>query len=434
MITLNTSFMPKAKQAYNYAHNLYSKVKSTVLFKNSPKVNLGWYQNVGGELKEATLPLSIAKNMPSITKGLLFGALLALVVGSVHAKNKKIKNEQAVAANIQKAKEESEKEDVYEYDEKIPLPSYLAKLTKNPTTKGGRFYNSLKDNKEYLMADLEIDSEEYNRLAILSLKLAKEESSFGAGRKYKMYDKAHRNNNSLELLSDTRTASEAAKRGVHDIAYFDFSALGEDLKLREQDGVLSLGMTRFKINNASEDEKALFDKYGITYDNNKSNIVDPEQSAIATIIHLAQLKKLYPTYLKNADALKPDLNDPKVKKSIKNAQKILFNDQERPFAIEDLRTGRYNERGLDDKNVDDENIRGMGYYSKKDIEDLKIYARTVILSPEAHLIAMWNGRGVVPDPSKSRKALDETYINLLNIAAQKGYVANIDKKSQVIYD
>lgn len=47
---------------------------------------------------------------------------------------------------------------------------------------------------------------------------------------------------------------------------------------------------------------------------------------------------------------------------------------------------------------------------------------------------MWNGRGVIPNPNKSRKALDETYINLLHVAAQKGYIANMDKKSHVIYD
>lgn len=59
-------------------------------------------------------------------------------------------------------------------------------------------------------------------------------------------------------------------------------------------------------------KKVLFDRYGITYGENGSNIVEPEKSAVATIIHLATLDKDYSKYLENARALAPDLSSPEV--------------------------------------------------------------------------------------------------------------------------
>lgn len=433
MIKLNTLFSG-AGSAYSYIKSGYRKTKNALLFKNSPMVNLGWYYKEGKVLKEATLPLPVVKRMPQIVKGMLFGTALTLVIGSIYAEKEKRDCANAVPYNIQRAKEKAAENDSIVHDDILPLPYKLAKTTQNPTTWAGRFYHSLRDNKENLMQDLNINNEEYNQLAVLAIKLSREESSFGGGTKYKIYDKIHRDETGLDVLATARGAKAAAERTLNDILRFKFSSIADDIEIQDSDRSLSLGMTRYKITDATEEEKELFDKYGITYENNRSNIVDPEQSAIATIIHMATLRKLYPTYLENAEALKPDLNDPKVKKAIKNAQKILFNDDLRPPAIEDLRTGRYDVPSIDEEKKGGEVEVGMGYFPKSDIEDLKIYARTVILSPDAHLIAMWNGRGVLPNPNKSRRALDETYVNLLHIAAQKGYVANIDKKSQVIYD
>ena len=67
--------------------------------------------------------------------------------------------------------------------------------------------------------------------------------------------------------------------------------------------------------------------------------------------------------------------------------------------------------------------------TEKDLDDLRFYASTVELSKDAYLAARWSGKALIP--AGDRK--DIACRNLLNIAAQKGYVANIDKTSKVIY-
>ena len=295
--------------------------------------------------------------------------------------------------NIKKAIALAKQKDDVVFDEIIPLPAKIAKVLKI-STPATRFYGSLRTNKEALMKALGITSEEYNKLAALALRISKEESYYGLSKKYKMYNLAESTNIGARFISTIRS-------------------------LVAGEGCLSLGMTRFKISKASAKEKALFKQFGITFEKNRSNILKPEQSAVATMIHLVYMGKEYPAYLKAVGELMPDLSSPAVQKSVSNARYILFNDKIRPQAIKALRTGD----NLDPKFLQEAEL------SIVDIEDLRTYAKTVILSKNAFLAAKWNGRAIVPIGIKSKCA----YANLLNIAAQKGYVSNIDKTSRVIY-
>ena len=168
----------------------------------------------------------------------------------------------------------------------------------------------------------------------------------------------------------------------------------------------------------------LFDRYGITYGENGSNIVEPEKSAVATIIHLATLGKDYAKYLENARALAPDLSSPEMQKSVDNAKEILFNDVRRPKAVLLLQGG---ERAVEENFADGQFFPIK--VSEQDLNDLRTYASTVILSKEAYLAGRWNGRKLLPEGERK----DQACANLLNLAAQKGYISNINKKSDVLY-
>jgi len=419
MIRLNA-----VKNSYNvnknYAIELYTKIKNAVTFKDVPREEFGCYNAKGNKIVMGRCPIPVIKYINRFGTPVIWSLLAANCAGIYLAHMQSVNAMEAVPYNIQKAKEKAQEHEAIVFDEKIPLPESLAKATKNPESWGGRFYNSLKDNKEALTADLGISSEEYNKNAIMALKLSKEESQFGNSSKFKTLNTLHRNELTLDAYAYTRAANEVISRLKSDFLSLKFADMYDDVQVKNTDKMVSLGMTQFKISNASEEEKALFKKYGITYENNRSNIVDPEESAIATMIHIATLRKKYNTYLEAIEPLKPDINDPKVQESVKNAQKLIFNNRIRPSIIYALQEQDY---GNDE----------LYYLKEKDAEDLKIYARTIVLSPDAHLIALWNGRGVIPNPNKSPAALHQTYANLLYLAAQKGYIANMDKTSEVIY-
>ena len=401
---IKSSIYPRLKSAYRNGKEVVSFLVNPGKYAERTKsVGLGWQQKVGDKMVEAQLPEPVVKSMPTVARGCAYFMMAMLPLGTVstiaqelsaHAEGKA-----KVVSNLMKAKATSMAEDSLVFDSKIPLPLKLYNAVKNETTLVGRFFKSIKANKDSLVRDLGISSEEYNEYAAVAIKLSKEESQYGNAKSYKMYDAVERYDLGRNLISTARKVS----RG---------------------DGDLSLGMTRFKINKASDEEKLLFDKYGITYGDNGSNIIEPEKSAIATMIHLATLGRDYPKYLENARKLYPDITNPAVKNSIKNSKEILFNDVYRPKAVTLLQGG---ERAVE------ENFLDAGFIpievSEKDLNDLRTYASTVILSKEAYLAGRWNGRKLLPEGTRK----DQACANLLNVANQKGYVANIDKKSEVLY-
>ena len=399
------NFTPTVKRTYKDLKEFaWASTHAQEAMEKSPVVNLGWQRKgTDGKLEEAKLPLAMYKMIAPFSK-LTAGFF---VVATPVSLAKAVTDEMAILAegkanitsNILKARTTSLAEDSIVFDTKIPLPIKLYNATKNESTHAGRFLKSMKQNKDSLMKDLNISSDEYNEYAVMALKICKEESQFGNATSYKLYDMAEKSEFGRDAISTVR-------------------------KVVKGDEDLSLGMTRFKINKASDEEKVLFDKYGVTYNGSECNIIEPEQSAIASIIHLATLGKDYPKYLENARALRPNLNDKNVQESLERAKQILFNDTERAGAIYTLQHGKKDA------------IRA-GYYpgflnsppTQRDLNDLRLFASTVILSKESYLAGRWNGRKLLPEGKKA----DQACANLLNVAAQKGYMANINKKSEVLY-
>ena len=398
------NILPEVKRVYGNAKEVTKFVVNPSKYtKQNEIADMGWKHKMNGTLVEAQLPKSIAKSIPTVAKGIAYLLMTVISLGtlktiaqeaSAHAEAKT-----KVGVNILKAKASALAEDSIVFDSKIPLPYKLYNAAKNEKTPAGRFLKSMKDNKDSLMKDLNISGSEYNEYAIMALKLSKEESQYGNAMSYKLYD-----------------AIESSDVGRDAVATMR--------KIARGDGDLSLGMTRFKVDKASNEEKELFNKYGVTYGNNGSNITEPEKSAVATIIHLATLGKDYPKYLENAKALAPDIKSQQVQKSVDNAKEILFNDVRRPKAVLLLQGG---ERAVEENFADGQFFPIK--VSEQDLNDLRTYASTVILSKEAYLAGRWNGRKLLPEGERK----DQACANLLNVAAQKGYLSNINKKSEVLY-
>lgn len=415
MITLNglkggsLASYRRAKQRINNFVN-FAQIDA-----QKPQINLGWYRKVkctaeerkltGKKYKivEAKISHEMAESMPkNVNKTFLAPLILAgifIMKTSADAVVYLEKMPAQVAKNIQKAKDLSQQKDTFLLGDTISLPAQLAKATSKAGMPIKRFLSALKVNKEALMADLNIDGKTYDLYAKVALKIAKEESQFGNSKKYKIYD-------ILESSKTGRTAISKIRKAVNG------------------DGTLSLGMTRFKIDKASKEEKELFKKYGITFDNNNSNILQPEKSALATLIHLATLDKDYPKYLEAVRKCHPDMSKISVRKSIENAKKIVFDDEKRPLAMDNF-VNHYVQEASFTINP----MERLMSISGKEMADLRVYARTVELSPEAYLAARWNGKKIIPTGAKA----DIACKNLLNIIAQKGYIANIDKSSKVVY-
>lgn len=354
-----------------------------------------------GEIIDQTLSRETVEKMYKYTPKFVYGFGLMMALGmpmkQYAVAQEKMAAIQEIPVNIATAREKSQEKEVIVWDPILPLPEKLAKATQNPNTPAGKFYQSLKDNKESLMADLGIDSVTYNNYANVALKITKEESAYGQSKKYKVYE-------AIEQYPEGSKALETIR------------------EILEGDGSLSIGMSRYKIANASDEAKALFDKYGITYENTNSNILNPEKSAIATMIRLVEIgEKDYPKYLNSVQKLKPDTSTVAAKKSIENAQNLLFNNLVRPDALEILTMEN-------DTPYEAEMLDFYGL-TQTDLDDLRFYASTIELSKDAYLAARWNGKALLPTGARK----DIACKNLLNIAAQKGYVSNIDKTSKVIY-
>lgn len=250
--------------------------------------------------------------------------------------------------------------------------------------------NSLAENKAELMKDLDLNDKQYDDLADIALKISKNESQLGGSLKYRGY---------LVAESYLAGAYGASKLREHTSA--------------DNNQTLSRGMTQYKIAFATDDEKALFDKYDVTYDNLTTNIQYPEKSAIATMIHLGTLQKGYDNYLEKMNKIAPDMSNPEVQESIENAKSIIFDDEKRPKAI----------KALTQKNGSEEESKylSIANLTQDDLEDLRTYAKGVQLSEKAFVAAGWPGKNIRP----YGKSADLGCANLINAAAGVGYIAHI---------
>ncbi len=149
--------------------------------------------------------------------------------------------------------ENTKAEDVKIYE---PLPLKI-KLPDNANNNAKDFAKALENNKEALMKELKIDSDTYNRLAILAMAIAENETNFGI--------------------------NEGPRAAKYPVAAIDSISGGVvNNFLRE----LSFGPTQIKYDVHKKDSKIaeLFESFGIKHE---LQLYQMDKSAIATLIILA---------------------------------------------------------------------------------------------------------------------------------------------------
>ena len=89
---------------------------------------------------------------------------------------------------------------------------------------------------------------------------------------------------------------------------------------------------------------------------------------------MSELSKDYPKYLEEVKKIHPNPYRVTIRKAINNAKQILFNDNKRPEALKAL-TGKLYKKTV--KAADTK----LSDFTAKDLNDLRVYASTVELSP-----------------------------------------------------
>lgn len=348
-----------------------------------------------GEIENQTLPLSHVNKIYSVASNKIVRALVPLLVwGGAGAADLSTRyNAIDYSEPIDKEYRINTIDDVYNVME---LSDEVDEAVPTIDNHGKRFICALAENKESLMKDLELNDEQYDNLADIALKISKNESQFGKSLKYRSFMVAE------SYLAGAYGASKA-----------------REIKSADNDPTLSRGMTQYKIGFATDEEKALFDKYGVTYGNLTTNIQYPEKSAVATLIHLGTLQKGYDRYIDKMNEIAPDMSDPEVQKSIKNAKSIVFDDELRPKAIKALTQ-------INNSKEESEYLKSANL-TQDDLNDLRTYAKGIQLSEKAFVAAGWPGKNIRP----YGKSADLGCANLINAAAGVGYIANITNDIKV---
>lgn len=247
----------------------------------------------------------------------------------------------------------------------------------------GLFQRALAVNKKNLMKDLKINKKTYDSYVELTKVIGQEERSIysmGDPGCYSPFD-----------IGDS------------------FSEYGNGAKnfLSSKLSYTPIDMERFVVKEADFVESELFSKYGVDFSDEK---ITPEKRAIGTIIHLAKLEKEYPKYLKEMEKLRPDFKDKEVQKSINNAVKIMSDDILAPFAVSEMDAVAHDVSFI----VGDIGNLNIELLSKKDINDLRIYARSIILSKDVYLVERWDNHPIIPAGENGDSAAANILSLLLN--------------------
>lgn len=253
----------------------------------------------------------------------------------------------------------------------------------------GQFNKALIDNKKQLMKELHINNKTYDSYMELTKTIGQDERCFSFDSDPNCYSPF-----------DT---SELFSAGISDDLRKDFNSVFKDYK-----PYVPIDIERFVVKGATDEEKVMFDKFGIDFSDEN---ITPNKRAIATIIHLNTLDKEYPQYLKEVSALRPDYSDKSVMESVRNAERIMSDEILGPFAIAEL----------------DASARQMSYImgdigeikfdllSKKDLEDLRIYASGIVLSKDMYLVERWDNHPILP----KGKDKDSACANILSFLLNK---------------
>ena len=139
----------------------------------------------------------------------------------------------------------------------------IAKMDKLGNIK--EYSDAISYNKERIMSEFDIDSYTYDRMAMLAMGIAEQETKFGVSARY--IGKQAIGDQGVDIAKRFRSLLNG--NGWNDRSYN------------------SKGITQIKIEGDNDETKKIYDKFGI----DKENILKPYNSGIATMLRLASIYK-----------------------------------------------------------------------------------------------------------------------------------------------
>lgn len=139
----------------------------------------------------------------------------------------------------------------------------IAKMDKLGNIK--EYSDAISYNKERIMSEFDIDSYTYDRMAMLAMGIAEQETKFGVSARY--IGKQAIGDQGVDIAKRFRSLLNG--NGWNDRSYN------------------SKGITRIKIEGDNDETKKIYNKFGI----DKENILKPYNSGIATMLRLASIYK-----------------------------------------------------------------------------------------------------------------------------------------------
>ncbi len=255
---------------------------------------------------------------------------------------------------------------------------------KEKNEKAAAFQKALSENKETLMRTLNITEEQFEKYKAMAQAISVVETQAGNSNETKILDALE----NIEFVNNLAT---------------------------EKYGPLSAGMTQIKASILSDDEKEILEKLGVST-GNMNNLDEPENSALATIVHIHKLEQDYPKYLTNDNIGiikdRSELNDNEVA-NLDNFIKTLTTEEEwsKLLLVKDVLKGNKVATTEEEKQL---------------IEGAKIFVDTYVekLSKEEYVAARWNGKTrTKPSDETKTKQLNRYYDNMLQVFIDRSRIA-----------
>ena len=164
------------------------------------------------------------------------------------------------------------------------IPDYGIASMQEYYTNRKNYANALSKNKQHLQKELNLSSDEYNKLAMLSLGIADQESKFGTGNSG---DLEH--NYRLKQVPGVTKIGKAVKAAyksiINNVESDGILSSTIDAAIEGYNKPISRGYSQIKLKGDNAEMQALYNKYNIT----ENNISSADKSAIATMLRLATI-------------------------------------------------------------------------------------------------------------------------------------------------
>lgn len=257
---------------------------------------------------------------------------------------------------------------------------YIYEMAKNVVSldiNSGKFVRSLSKNKEKLMTDLNLSEEQMDLYKKVIKHISKDENNiFG-----------------IEDPGCPEIENPFLKKPSSDDT--SLPSLFSFLKREEYEPI---DVEKFDVLKPTQNEIDICKRFGV--DLEKMDLTS-EEKAISTIVRLSELEKGYIPYVQKMYNQRPNAENPSVSASIRNAKNILSNQMLGKLGIAELEASSMGFSVLDGLNAQ-QSTRNV--LSTRDIDDLRIFARSVIFPKEVYLVESWDRKAIIPVGKNKDKA------------------------------